>query len=262
MGRGIQRWACCFGIFAANGLCASAAQAGDAALDLNYTLASQYLFRGLTQTNGHSAVQGGAEVALGAGAYAGTWLSNISWFDELAPGSRLPLEWDLDAGYRHAFGDAALDLGIVRYLYPGHLEALPDGIVRPDMTEAYAAVTWHALSFKYSASLTDSSGVEHSRGSQYAELALAIPVNRWLQGSLHVGRAAFRGRSAATDRAGTDNARLYSYTDWSLGLTSGLSDYWNATFLCSYANSPDAGYLLASGNLGGPRLAIAFQHSF
>jgi uncharacterized protein (TIGR02001 family) len=48
----------------------------------NLALASQYLFRGLSQTNGFPAFQGGFDYSHASGFYAGTWLSNISWFTD------------------------------------------------------------------------------------------------------------------------------------------------------------------------------------
>src|SRR5512140_3616978 len=48
----------------------------------NVGITSQYVFRGLTQTDGKPAVQGGFDYAHSSGLYAGTWLSNISWFTD------------------------------------------------------------------------------------------------------------------------------------------------------------------------------------
>jgi uncharacterized protein (TIGR02001 family) len=48
----------------------------------NVGVFSQYVFRGLTQTDRHPAVQGGFDYAHPSGLYAGTWLSNISWFTD------------------------------------------------------------------------------------------------------------------------------------------------------------------------------------
>ena len=42
----------------------------------NINLVSQYRFRGIDQTWGHPAVQGGADLSLPSGIYAGVWASN------------------------------------------------------------------------------------------------------------------------------------------------------------------------------------------
>jgi hypothetical protein len=45
----------------------------------NIGVVSNYLWRGVTQTGGQAAVQGGLDVAHASGFYAGTWVSNIDW---------------------------------------------------------------------------------------------------------------------------------------------------------------------------------------
>src|SRR5450759_3397136 len=92
----------------------------------NVGLVSQYVFRGLSQTNGDPALQGGADYSHASGFYAGTWLSNISWFTDqnantksapvslASPGSVVgytpnqsnaaSLEWDFYGGFKNSFG--------------------------------------------------------------------------------------------------------------------------------------------------------------
>src|ERR1051325_8201182 len=55
------------------------APAAPPALTGNFGLFSQYIFRGLTQTNKEPAIQGGFDYAHASGFYLGTWASNISW---------------------------------------------------------------------------------------------------------------------------------------------------------------------------------------
>ena len=61
---------------------AAAAPASAHTFTGNAGLVSQYIFRGLSQTNGDPAIQGGADYSHASGFYAGTWLSNISWFTD------------------------------------------------------------------------------------------------------------------------------------------------------------------------------------
>src|SRR5450756_487044 len=109
----------------------------------NVGLVSQYIFRGLTQTNGNPAIQGGADYAHASGFYAGTWLSNISWYTDQNAGSKsfptslaspgaagfppytpnnsnaASLEWDFYGGFKNSFGggDWNYDVGIIQYYY-------------------------------------------------------------------------------------------------------------------------------------------------
>ena len=48
-------------------------------IDFNIGLFSQYIFRGLQQTNGNPALQGSVDYSHESGLYAGTWFSTISW---------------------------------------------------------------------------------------------------------------------------------------------------------------------------------------
>src|SRR5471030_2813325 len=50
----------------------------------NFGIFSQYIFRGLTQTDAKPAAQGGFDWAHESGFYLGTWMSNISWLKENA----------------------------------------------------------------------------------------------------------------------------------------------------------------------------------
>ena len=62
---------------------------------------SQYIFRGLTQTNRQPALQGGFDVAHKSGAYLGTWASNIAWLKDSGQYSDGgSLEWDFYGGYK------------------------------------------------------------------------------------------------------------------------------------------------------------------
>ena len=73
---------------------AAYAGAADASgsLTSNVGVSSQYVFRGLAQTNERPALQGGADYAHASGLYAGTWLSNISWFSDTNAGTSASLK--------------------------------------------------------------------------------------------------------------------------------------------------------------------------
>lgn len=77
------------------------------------SIATDYISRGYTQTEGNPAVQGYAEVALFDWFYAGVWSSNVSFLDS---GSA---EVDLYAGLRHTWDGLTLDVGVMGYTYPG-----------------------------------------------------------------------------------------------------------------------------------------------
>src|SRR5687767_346218 len=72
----------------------------------NVGLYSQYIFRGLTQTNKEPAIQGGFDYGHKSGWYAGTWASNISWLrDSNVYSGGGSGEFDFYGGYKPTFGD-------------------------------------------------------------------------------------------------------------------------------------------------------------
>ncbi|HUP91525.1 MAG TPA: TorF family putative porin [Solimonas sp.] len=75
---------------------------------------SEYMFRGIEQSNG-VAVQGGLDLGLDIGAYAGTWVSNTK-FPGYSVGN-VSYETDLYAGYTKKWGDFGVDVGAVYYYY-------------------------------------------------------------------------------------------------------------------------------------------------
>ncbi len=105
------------------------------AISGNIALATDYAFRGLSQTGGDPAVQGGFDYTNGA-FYAGTWASNVD-FDEFGAGSGIEL--DLYGGYRPQLGPVTLDLGVIGYFYPGvtDIQAGPFGEGELDYVEGY-----------------------------------------------------------------------------------------------------------------------------
>ena len=71
----------------------------------NVGVVSQYRYRGLAQTKGDAALQGGVDYANANGFYLGAWGSTIKWIKDAAPtGSnpqaKGPVELDLYGGYK------------------------------------------------------------------------------------------------------------------------------------------------------------------
>ena len=81
----------------------------------NIALVSDYVFRGVSQTNEDPALQGGLTYSFDSGFYVGTWLSTVDFVD----GDGADLEWDVFVGYATDLSDTwAMDLSFVRYVYP------------------------------------------------------------------------------------------------------------------------------------------------
>ena len=86
---------------------AVAAQDTGHSITANAGLFSQYVFRGLAQTDEGPALQGGFDYSYASGTatpYAGVWGSNISWLQDSSVYLRSSLELDFYGGLRGIFG--------------------------------------------------------------------------------------------------------------------------------------------------------------
>ena len=94
---------------------------GSHAYSANVGVVSQYVFRGLTQTNQRPALQGGFDYSHASGVYAGAWLSNVNWVADVIPEASASLEADFYAGFRKTWESSGItgDVGYLRYQYPG-----------------------------------------------------------------------------------------------------------------------------------------------
>lgn len=94
---------------------ATAAHAEDASalkVAFNVGANTDYVFRGISQTNNDPSVFGGADLSLGM-AYAGFWTSNVDF------GNSTDAELDLYAGIKPTAGPVSFDLGVIYYGYIG-----------------------------------------------------------------------------------------------------------------------------------------------
>ncbi|MFC3070555.1 TorF family putative porin [Phenylobacterium soli] len=91
----------------------AAAHAEDKPVSVTFNVgaATDYVFRGVSQTDENAQIYGGADATLGKIGYAGVWLSNVDFNNGTS------MEYDLYAGIKPTVGPVALDLGVIRYGY-------------------------------------------------------------------------------------------------------------------------------------------------
>jgi uncharacterized protein (TIGR02001 family) len=187
-------------------------------LSFNVGVVTDYVFRGISQSQHKPALQAGVDYAHESGLYVGAWGSTIEWVDrsDITYKKDNNFEVDLYGGYKGAIGDFTYDLGLIRYFYPGKYQANSANnlaAVGPDTTEAYLAVGWKIVSLKYSEALTsfigwgDTQNLK-SKGSNYTDLTVTYPIDETLNVIAHVGRQNV-----------TNNSVLGNYTDYKLGVT-------------------------------------------
>jgi uncharacterized protein (TIGR02001 family) len=202
---------------------ASAEEAADP-LAFNVGVVSQYRYRGIAQSHGDPALQGGVDYTHASGFYVGSWASTISWIDDASNGTagkpgRVtgPIELDLYAGYKFEAAGIAYDLGYLRYEYVGNTyKNAASANVNASTDEVYGAATYGVATLKYSYALSDLFGYGDTRGSTYWDLSATFDLGNGYSFVPHVGR------QSITD--GKNSNAGYSYSDFALTINKDLGD--------------------------------------
>ncbi len=220
----------------------------------NFGLFSQYVFRGISQSDENVAVQGGFDYTHASGFYIGTWASNISWLKDAGAYDSSSLEIDVYGGYRGAIGDTGVtyDVGLLQYIYPGDRVA---GFTKAETTEGYVALGWKFLSAKYSYSFGDTFGVNDASGTWYLDLAANYPLTESLTLNLHFGKQEFSGSNA-----GVKNDSIASYEDWKIGLSYALPQSFTvgAYYTDTSMNSAQKNFYTINGTFLGDEQYVVF----
>jgi hypothetical protein len=198
----------------------------------NMTIASDYRFRGISQTYRGPAIQGGIDYAHDSGFYVGNWNSNVS-SNVYSGGSGI--EMDFYGGWKKAFGDFGLDVGFLYYYYPNAQFNSALGNKKFDNQEVYVGGSWKWISAKYSYAVSDYFGLNreqaaggywvnqntgaalgdngNSKGTTYFDVTATYPVSEKFSVIGHYGRL---------------NVKHYSdlnYSDYKLGATYDLNGW-------------------------------------
>jgi len=187
----------------------------------NIGLFSEYIFRGVTQTGGEPAVQGGFDYShTPTGLYAGTWASNVSWLQDFRYYEQSSIEWDFYGGIKRNFGssDFYWDVGTLYYWYPRGDKFPGAATWSPNTWEVYAGAGWKWLGVKYSYSLSDYFGArpnantDETSGTWYLDFFANFPVGE--TGITLIGHYGILDVKNDGDRSLSTEA---SYNDWKLG---------------------------------------------
>ncbi len=187
----------------------SAAMADEAASPLSYNIAvtNNYVWRGVSQTDGNAALQGGIDYKKGM-FYAGTWLSNV---DFVAPkGESANTEWDLYLGLTPTVGNYSFDFGVIYYTYPD-ADSATVGELKAAVSHPMGKGTIGFAMYTPIETLND----------PYYEINASYPLTDKLSIS-----GAIANNEAAKDEADGDlggNMGM-KYTTWNAGLTYALTD--------------------------------------
>ncbi|TVR84475.1 MAG: hypothetical protein EA405_01540 [Rhodospirillales bacterium] len=184
-------------------------------ISANVTLATDYTFRGISQTDEEPAIQGGFDYEvetglLGTSAYLGIWASNVDFND----GDEASIEVDLYGGFAGAVAGIGWDVGFIYYAYPGAASSLDY-----DFWEVTTGLSYSPLDrvevgvrYNYSPDYFGGSGAGHFvEGALSVDLPLPEPM-------------ATRGLGLSLDGSighqwigGNDTFGTPDYLTWSIG---------------------------------------------
>jgi uncharacterized protein (TIGR02001 family) len=240
-----------------------AASADEPALSANVSIASQYIYRGIAQSGGEPAVQGGFDYGFSNGAYLGTWGSSISWLGDTGAAVSAGMEWDIYGGYKGSISkDVGYDVGILTYNYPR--KTLNPGFLDPNTVEIYGALSYKWLTAKYSVTTGSLFGWAKASdpnaktsGSGYLDLTGTYDIGGGLSLSAHVGHQSVSGRSSA------------SYSDYSIGVSKDIAKFGTLGLKVTGTNAKDScdpaaleDYCFANYEAGKTAAVVSFSKSF
>ncbi|TWO71010.1 hypothetical protein FN976_11830 [Caenimonas sedimenti] len=222
---------------------AQTAATPDYTLSYNVGVVSDYRYRGISQSRLKPALQGGVDFAHSSGFYVGTWASTIKWIKDAGGDSNV--EIDVYGGYKFNAGPVGVDVGALRYFYPGSSLG-----VNPDTTELYAAGTWGPATLKYSHAVTNLFGFADSKGSYYLDLTATFPIGEsGFSVTPHIGYQKVKNNSAA------------SYTDYSIALGYDFKNGLTASL--AWVDTDNNSYLAPNGkNLGKSGAVLGLKYAF
>ena len=136
----------------------------------NVTLASDYRFRGFTQTGYNPTLQGGIDFAHSSGFYLGNWNSNVE--SGLYRGASL--EMDFYGGYKFAAGPVNLDVGALYYYYPSGGDK--GGLGHVDQGEVYIGASFSYFTLKLGYGLASPKLCQDERGKARLDKHCYVPL--------------------------------------------------------------------------------------
>ncbi|WP_082471025.1 MULTISPECIES: TorF family putative porin [unclassified Sphingomonas] len=224
-------------------------------------IASDYRFRGVSQSDRQMAVQGGLTIAHESGFYVGTWASNLAGWGTFGGAN---MELDLIGGYKAKLGNGAtLDTGLTWYMYPG-------GANKTDFAEPYvklsgttgpatltAAVAYapkqQAIGKWYATGADAAAGVYTRPGAKDDNLYLSGDGAFAITGTPITAKAHI-GHSWGQDGLGPNATAVTptgNYWDWSLGAdTTWRTLTFNVSYVDTDISRRDSAYLQPSFSKG------------
>ncbi|MDP2370515.1 TorF family putative porin [Rhodoferax sp.] len=242
----------------------TAAPAPDYTLSYNVGAVSDYRFRGMAQTAGGPAVQGGVDFAHKSGLYLGAWGSNVNWIKDFNLATKGTFEIDLYGGYKGEIAaGVTYDLGAITYQYPGNNSGAAKtpgagSYSNASTTEFYGALTYSVVTLKYSQSLGDFLGNLNSRGSRYIDLSANFDIGNGFTLTPHMGRQTVPNQSI-----GARIGNAADCNDYSLTLAKDFGNGFSGSVAAISTNAYKSFYTDSKARfLGKDALVVGVKYSF
>ena len=152
----------------------SVAQA--ASIEGNVGLTTDYIWRGMTQSDGETSFSGGIDISTDGGFYAGTWVGDV----KDTAGTGASYELDVYAGYAGEAGSISYDVGYIQYMYP-------DVDADQDFGEVYVGLGTGPVSVTYYYEVDNDDGSVDSGDNTYLSLDYSTNLSEDWGVSLHYG---------------------------------------------------------------------------
>ena len=143
----------------------------------NVAYTTDYVFRGISQTQEKAAIQGGFDYSHSSGLYAGTWASNVDFLDTAQT------EFDWYGGFAGELGKSKLgyDVGVLSYNYTG-------GSSDYDFIEVYGKLSYDFGKAALKGGVNYSNDYFNASGAAtYIFADLDMPLGKDFGLSFHVG---------------------------------------------------------------------------
>ncbi len=199
----------------------------------NVAITSDYVFRGISQTDSNPAIQGGFDYASPVGLYVGAWASNVAF------GGSIEMDWY--GGFANEVAGFSYDLGALYYAYPkSHDDPEIDfyevyfkvGYALPAMGSVEPSV---GAGYSYSPDFFGEDGTGHYLNGN---LSLGLPYGFGL--AAEVGYQKVEGDKTTGDGNGLDGEDGFDYVHYRFGASYSLKGF---DLDLSYHNTTEADFL-------------------
>jgi uncharacterized protein (TIGR02001 family) len=180
-----------------------AAEESEIGISANVAATSNYVWRGMTQSDDAPAIQGGFDVEY-KGFYLGTWGSSVQWED--STGDTAAMEADFYAGYTNELYGVTYDIGAIKYVYPNIMSEF-------NFAEVYLGLGYDFEIFSIGAKYSNGIKVDKLDAPDNIEGTVSVPLP---------AEISLNGAYGAYGKDGDDNAFGKYY---SVGLSKSLGKF-------------------------------------